>query len=973
MDGASSDDGRVYTPPPSAQLTSELSIRSHFLSAMNIMPQQFSCTMLKEAAELKIDELSQAKDAFKCRYHSDVARSADNVITRVKALLEDITNLNPDLEDDNALEVIARYTELASDGHSVSQYKLLKFEEQIQAKLEKRLNRLDVSAIHVELLKEVLDAGENSASFAAKIDGIDLDGDFEVVETELDEVLEEFEKETFVAKDVDFEAIERYLSSVMTERDVLEEMRSDLAAFSDEILDNGLDIDQDLLIWCIADIVKNPLIGEEKKKTLEGYLQSPVTLRELASILKMKSVSHWEYRNIEKGLPVTVVRNPDGQFCIAIEECIVDMLFLSYMGIGWAMRLKNALPDVTRCGMSKFTGLSVEELNKREYFLGPKLVKVPEITPTPTCGMCHPTMPPPSPPPGMMMPPPPPPVMMMPPPPPPGMLILPRKTSRRKPARSWCPPPPPPPLQHEFGSLQNLRRRQYTEEFFMSRLPVEDGCIPHVKSQEDVQARLMKTLAVERKLREAFDGQAHVGSVHFTSLASSLPHQTVLTVLKFLGLSDTIVNLFERFLSAKLNIGPAVRGAPDRILPRARGIPDGHTLEIFFTEAVMFFLELVVHQKTGSYLYRLRDRAYFVGNREQHRAYREHVAKFADTLGLDFNFEDGNSIGFLEIDTRSTSICASKVVTYAREVKSQLNSCTTVLEWVHVWNKTVGTYQTHLFGPLANVFGQSHVVIVKESYKTIFDIVLSGVDLTEYVSQLLGAHLRPDLIKPVLPLEALIYLPRAYGGLGVKNPFITLSLPRGLISSPNDFVEDYLDQENTAYEKAAEAYTLLDAEARTVKIASIFSNDTARVNAALGPDRDLTKFMSKEEFTAHRECAPHFHFPNYVWPYSYNTPIVPFFTDLYADLLSAPIADIPCSDVHEIKRLAGKDDMKAWKLLSGEDRWVLQLYANECFEAFGGLEIWCGEHVPQEVLKIVRGDGWDADDDASSVSDMSEA
>jgi hypothetical protein len=941
---------------------------------MNIMPQQFSYPMLSETADLKIDELSQTKDVFKRRYHSDAAISADDVITRVKALLDDITNLNPDLEDDNVLEIIARYTELASDGHSVSQYKLLKFEKQIQAKLEKRLNRLDISTAHMELLKEVLDAGDNSASVTAKIDGIDLDGDFEVVETELDEVLEEFEKETFVAKHIDFEAIEVYLSSLMAERDNLEEMRSDLAAFSDEIMNNGLDIDQDLLMWCIADVLKNPLIGEEKKKTVESYLQSPVALRELTSILKMKSVRHWEYKNIDKGLPVTVVRDTNGQLCIAIEESIIDMLFLSYMGIRWAMKLRSALSEFTLCGTPRFTGLTVEELNKREYFLGPKLFKVPEITPTPTCGMCHPTMPPPSPPPGMIMPPPPlPPVMVMPPPPPPNMVFPPKKGSKRKPARSWCPPPPPPPLQHEFGSLQNLRRRQYTEEFFMSRLPVEDGCIPHVKSQEDVQARLMKTLAVERKLREAFDGQAHVGSVHFTSLASSLPHQTVLTVLKFIGVSEITVNLFARFLSTKLNIGPDVRGTPDRILPRARGVPDGHTLEIFFTEAVMFFLELVIHQKTGSYLYRLRDRAYFVGNREQYQAYQEHVAKFADTLGLEFVFEDGKSIGFLEIDARSTSICASKVVTYAREVKSQLNSCNTVLEWVHVWNKTVGTYQAHLFGPLAHVFGQAHVVMVKESYKTIFDIVLGGVNLTEYVSQLLDAHLRPGFIKPGLPLEALIFLPRAYGGLGVKNPFITLSLPRGLTSSPNDFAKAYLDQENTAYEKAAETYALLDAEARAIKIESIFGNDTARVDAALGPDRDLNRFMSKEEFTAHRECAPHFQFPSYVWPYSYNTPIVPFFTDLYADLLSAPIADIPCSDAHEIERLAGKDDMKAWKHLSGEDRWVLQLYADECFEAFGGLEIWCGEHVSQEVLKIVRGDAWDTDDDASSVSDMTEA
>jgi hypothetical protein len=927
--------------------------------------------MLKEAADLKFDELKQARDAFKRRYFSDAAKSTDNVITRVRDLLDDITKLNPGAEKCEDLETMARYVELASDGHSVSQYKLLKFEKQIRAQLEKRLNRLDFSVVHVELLKEVLDAGQNTASVAAKLDGIDLDGDFEIVETELDEVLEEFEKESFIAKEVDVESIQAYLSGLMPETEALEEIRVILAAFGDEIVDEGLDIDQDLLMWCIADVLNNPLVGGEKKKTLEGYLQSPIALRELASILKAKSVRHWEYKNIDKGLPVTVVQNPAGQFHIAIEECIIDMLFLSYIGISWAMNLKSALTNFMRSSMSKFTGLPVDELNKREYFFGPKLAKPLEIIPTPTCGMCHPTMPPPSPPPAVMMPPPPPPQVMLITPPPP-------KCYWRKRTQSWCPPspppppPPPPPLTHEYGSVQNLRCRHYINEFFMSRLPIEIGCTPEIKPQENVQARLMKTLAVERKLREAFDGRVHASTVQFKSLASSLPHQTVLTVLKFLGVSEIFLGLFARFLSAKLNIGPAVRGAPDRILPRARGVPENHPLELFFTEAVMFLLELVVHQKTGSYLYRLRDRAYFVGNTEQLQAYHEQVGMFADAVGLDFAFEEGQSIGFLRLDTHSTSICASKVVTYACSVKTQLNNCTNVLEWVRVWNKTVGTYQAHLFGPLANVFGNPHLDTVMKAYTTIFHIVLNGMDLTKHVSQLLATHLRSDLINPVFPLEAIIYLPQAYGGLGVKNPFITLSLVQRLRPTPNDTTKAFLDEENAAYEKAAEAYSLLDDEARAVKIELLFSNDSAKIDAALGPDRDLSVFMSKEEFTAHRECAPYYKLPNYKWAYPYNWPIVPLLTDLYVDLLSEPSADIPCSDVYEIERLAGKDNMKAWESLDDEDKWVLQLYSDECFEAFGGLEIWCGEHVPQEVLKIVRGDVWDADDDASSVSDMTD-
>jgi hypothetical protein len=137
--------------------------------------------------------------------------------------------------------------------------------------------------------------------------------------------------------------------------------------------------------------------------------------------------------------------------------------------------------------------------------------------------------------------------------------------------------------------------------------------------------------------------------------------------------------------------------------------------------------------------------------------------------------------------------------------------------------------------------------------------------------------------------------------------------------------------------------------------------------------------MSKEEFTAHRERELPFQ-PRHPWepvPFIFHlSPVVePSLTDLYDDLSDEPCADVPCSEKigEEIKRLAGKDDMKSWKHLSSEDKWVLQLYGDDCLDAFGGLEIWCGEHVPQEVLKIVRGVAWDADDDLSSVSDMTEA
>jgi hypothetical protein len=66
--------------------------------------------------------------------------------------------------------------------------------------------------------------------------------------------------------------------------------------------------------------------------------------------------------------------------------------------------------------------------------------------------------------------------------------------------------------------------------------------------------------------------------------------------------------------------------------------------------------------------------------------------------------------------------------------------------------------------------------------------------------------------------------------------------------------------------------------------------------------------------------------------------------------------------------------MKRWFSLSGEERWVLQMYEEECFERYGGMEIWDGDAVPLELLKVVRGEDWEGedDDDEGSVSDITE-
>jgi hypothetical protein len=953
---------------------------------MVTLPSVTISPVLREAAELTIDELNRGKEAFKKRFLPQVRPVPElDTFTRVTALLDDIAKLRPELNTVEDLEIVAHYVRQGMEDGSVSDSKVLQFEEQIGSDLVKHLNRLELSSLHIELLVEAIDGAEDTASFTKKRQSADLDDDFEVVENDLDQALESFEKQTFTAKDVDVEELETFLSEQVSATALgspIDSVRHEMKTFGEGLLADGVDIDQDLLLACIVELLKSDLVENDKKRTLESYLQSPIALRELVAALDMKSLRHWEYRNVSRGLNVAAKKDCQGTYHILIEESIIDMLFLHIVGIASAMKLKRCLKDFIR-DTTPIPPLSVDELAKRDYFLGYQPEKITESH-TSMCTACHPHyspmhMPPPPPPPLCTMPPPPPPppVCIMPPPPPSPPYFPLRLKSKKKPKSSFWPSglPCPPPQPH-WKTIASMRHNQYTREYFMSRLPIQNGCTPKITPSEEVQANLIKILAAETKLRKAFDGQAYTGYAQFRSLAASLPHQTILTVLKFIGVPEALLEFFERFLSANINIGSAVRGGSDRILSRARGVPEGHALELFFSEAIMFFLEIAVHQNTHSYLYRLNDSCYFVGNRDQHHAYENQVAKFAKALGLTVTVDTVQSIGLLSMNAQGMTIESSKVSLYAHSVKKQLDACTTVLDWVRVWNDTAGTYAPHLFGPIANVFGKPLLAAVKEAYKSVFEIVLGGTDLTSYVKRLLITHMEPFQSPPPHSLEAFMYLPQAYGGLGVKNPMITISIAHKLPDTSDAIVAAYLLDEEKYYQSAANNYATLTPNAHVSKIEALFANDKTRIDDAMGADRDLTVFMTMEELTARRERVA---YPQLYmrYPMMMSMPLtIPQLENVYTDLLREPKDDITRSDKvsDEVARLSHRGDMKPWRSLSREDKWVVQLYSNECFEGYGGLEIWCSESVPQEALKMVRGGSLDEGDgdDASSVSDMTE-
>lgn len=940
---------------------------------MNPVPPLTISPVLREAANLRIEELEQVKQSFKRRFHLNPTSSFEqDAGSRLTKLLGDVKLLGSDLEfDDRELNVesIARYLEQAQDDKCVTQSKLLKYEWQIWEGLRKCLNRMEVASLHVDLMKEAMDATLQTEPRAANSAPAAIDDDFELIESELDDVFESFEARTFGETSVDSCAIETYLSSLFEDQihhQWLERLRGDMKICGDELLQHGLKVDQDGMMQTILDLLKNDLVSADKKRILEGYLQSPIALREIVALVKTRSFCNWKYKDAEKGLPITARRDIDGQFSTIIEEDVIDMLFLNCTALVWGTKLKACLTQFATCGnLFGCEALTAEEKSKREYYLEHRRPRSKKYRDR-ACTVCQsfytPGSMPPSPPMQPMQPMPPMPPAYYPPPPMQLGSVPPMFDINSIP--SMLPPPPPPPPFLGDGTVTDERRCNYYVRLFMSRLPKSDGnSVAKVTPPEVVQGEVIKTLAVEAMFRATFDGEAHAFSAKFDSLAATLPHKSIITVLGFLGVPSAFLDFFTRFLEVRLDMGLA---APGRVLNRRRGVPDGHGLETFFSESILFFLELAVHRKTGNFVYRTFDQLHFIGTRDQQQAAKEETSRFAVTMGLKLNQIRSTEmlrIGFLVMQngTSNFEIDDTKVATYAYRIKKRLDACTTLLAWVRVWNSTIGTYAAHLFGPLANVLGKSHLDAVRATYNRMFDIIFDNGDLTTHVKQLLRIHSTLNFNDVVFAPEAIIYLPQAYGGLGVKNPMITLNLAHNVAENPSAPVRKYLQAEKAYYTGASQNYARFSIAQHQQKLEELYDEHPSCIAAALGPEYNLATFMTEAELTRYREQAI---YPTAAYSKRLDSLYAPSLVSVYYELLNESVHHIePSAKVSEDIRRLSDGDKASWAKLSGEDRWVLQMYSNECFEKYGSLEIWWAEGMPIEVYKTLRGHVWNEGDD----------
>ncbi|OCK90807.1 uncharacterized protein K441DRAFT_577843 [Cenococcum geophilum 1.58] len=883
---------------------------------------------LRGTTELKIDELERMRRSYEQRKAELLAEAegagsaAKDQRARVSTLLSGVKKLDPSSENDDDLTNMSRWLDQAGYDRSISTAKLGSFEKTLRLKLEYQSRRLELADLHAQLLEEWIRQTVSSRnSLSTKLDKVILDqeDEFEVVEEgQIPQLREKFESIAFTPLETDAEEIDRHLLSFFPGENgtrALEELRENMKEYGDDSLGGMKIFTDETLQYSIKDLLQNELLSDEKRTILQDYQQSPVVLREIASTLNMKfsDIRNWKWRSPEKGLRVEARQNSDGIFCMTAEEDLLETLFLQGIGVSWSIVVKGCLKGFIKKEdrvWKRTERPSLDELDKRDYYL----------------------------------------------------------SNRRKPRPA------------------NMRQLDFLRDFFLSRLPERpsglygrkcwnENTSPTIQSAKETQAMLIRQLATEMQIRQALDGEVAIVKSDFESFATSLPHSTILSVLKFIGVPEDWLVFFKKFLECPLNMGPVIRGTADQVRIRKRGVPVGHGFEKLFGETVLFFMDLAVHQEAGMLLYRLRDEAWLCGKPEKCTKAWNAMCALSMVFGLNFNRNKTGSVslgntnaesnetvsiphgeltlGFLNLEKNYGKwvIDQSKVDTHIRHLRKQLSSCTSILSWIHAWNTSAGHFAGHLFGEPANCLGKEHLDSLFAVYEKIERSIFgdsNGIasSLTDHIKHLLvtrfGATSVPD---------AFIFMPEQFGGLGVLNPFTTLSLSHNVFEKPEKVMQDFLKEERAAYDKAKERFEILGQQGRLRKLEVIYP-DKDKI-ASIFTDGDTDTFMSFEEYTRWRESAA-----NTVCLY-----------EAYKDLYRVPEDDVETSrEVNsELRRLHRTQGGFCYWQLSSEERWVVQLYSEELFERYGGLSLVDKNWLPLRALKMLRGEEDDDEDDDVSV------
>ena len=646
-----------------------------------------------------------------------------------------------------------------------------------------------------------------------------------------------------------------------------------------------------MLQQCIRALLSNDLLNDAAKSTLSEFTTNEVVLDEISDVLNLRFADMDNWSwQADDGMYYEPRRQLNGKYRIMMDMDILQAIFLHYIAISWCGHLKSVFAQLPNDGKFWAMPKHMTQEEKGRHYF------FTGSYPSSSDGMTE------------------------------------------------------------------KQRNTFLTTLLMSSLPssLADGGDPYGEDKDNaddetrtglgMRQMFLRQLATDVLIRRSLHGEVAVVQSDLQWYATGLPHSTLFAVLRFWGVPEDFIAFFKKYAEAPLRM-TATPG--ENVRTRKRGIPITDAFETLFGEIVLFCMDVAVNRVSGMTLIRFHDDLYLHGQPSQTALAWQAIKDFVKVLGLDINSTKTGSVyltdaskdpelaaqfpsgpvgmGMLQLsDNGEWAIDQKQVAAHVRQLQKQLGQCNSIISWIQTWNACMGRFFQDTFGKPANCFGQAHVDAILETHASMQKQLFAshGGSVTNYLREQIvnrfGAMDVPD---------SFFILPEEFGGLGLKNPFVPFFVLKDqLVKNPQDRIAEFRKDEKRAYKEAAEVFaTLTDSEKQR------------RLRKGLG---EATKhasildeaFFSLEDFSSHRE--------------RYSRHLLLAFDEL---MLKPTV-----KDVHLTKEVAPWFDEllfshnKGWYEMSSEDKWAMQLYAEELKQRFGALSIVDKNLLPSGIIKMLK-------------------
>ncbi|PYI01102.1 hypothetical protein BO78DRAFT_328444 [Aspergillus sclerotiicarbonarius CBS 121057] len=867
---------------------------------------------LQSLTQSKIRELDKRRRSYEARRLAilEAASATQDPRQRLRHLLDGVKELYPSASTDSTMANIERWIHQSSYDSSIPPTKLGEFETQLLTRLNAQSRKLDLADLYSRLLTEWVDppvSGQEGPDMA-------IDDDYMVVDgrqkQRLQQLCDQFDASVFEPLETSEEQIQTFLDQLFPDEEsmkALDELRKQVRDYTLSFWREEEPFSSGSVADCVRGLLNEDLLSEQKRAIMKSFLKTPVALTEIADVLNMRygDLENWAWHAGEEGIPVVPRQQANGKYRIWMDEDLLQLIFVQYIGTRLCNRLKMLLTSFIR---------QESVWNWR-----------PGVQPTA------------------------------------------RDRLRRIYYMAYDSP---------HATVEASRKEDYLQKYFLSQLPTSETTLSEKANSyddhdEDTEGRptgpktknfrqlLLRKIATEALLHRHMHGAAAVVQSDMKWYATCLPHSTIVAVMKYIGFPQEWIDFYYRYLEAPLNMDSSCEGR-EPIGPRIRkrGIPFSHASEKLLGELILFFMDLAVNRNTGMLLYRLHDDLWLCGDPAQCVRAWEVMNKFAEVTGLEFNHSKTGSaylaesrdpsiaarlptgavtFGFLKLDADSETwvIDESPVDAHVQQLRQQLDRCDSVISWVRTWNSCIGRFFKNTFGQPAYCFGEPHVRAILTTYKKTQETIFGnpetgGISIPDHLRAMITSRFGAIDIP-----DAFFFFPEELGGLGLRNPFVSVFLVENIMGNPpRERIERFLAEERISYAERKKEFEGFSDKRRR----QMLKNCTAEadLDRPLVTEREMNTFMPFEEFVRFRECSSG------------------RLRQLYDKLMQVPCLQ-GIRSTREIKSaLEGNLSYEQFNGLDEEEWWNLQLYVGEVVDSLGGINLVDKKFLPVGVLGMVK-------------------